>query len=118
MQQTLNSRRSFITAAGLFFATTALKAAPKDFGGSGVRYGMAIDLTRCVGCQSCTMSCMLENDVQPGAFRTIVSEYEAKDKSGKVAVIASLPRLCTTATSQPVSTFVQLGQATKEATAS
>ena len=37
---------------------------------------------------------MLENDVQPGAFRTIVSEYEAKDKSGKMAVIASLPRLC------------------------
>ena len=44
MQQTLNSRRSFITAAGLFFATTALKAAPKDFGGSGVRYGMTIVL--------------------------------------------------------------------------
>ena len=94
MQQTLNSRRSFIAAAGLFFATTALKAAPKDFSSSGVRYGMAIDLTRCVGCQSCTMSCMLENDVQPGAFRTIVSEYEARDKSGKMAVIASLPRLC------------------------
>ena len=51
MQQTLNSRRSFIAAAGLFFATTALKAAPKDFSGSNVRYGMAIDLTRCVGCQ-------------------------------------------------------------------
>ncbi|MGF7442070.1 4Fe-4S dicluster domain-containing protein [Campylobacter concisus] len=94
MQQTLNSRRSFIAAAGLFFATTALKAAPKDFSDSNVRYGMAIDLTRCVGCQSCTMSCMLENDVQPGAFRTIVSEYEARDKSGKMAVIASLPRLC------------------------
>nr|WP_315061195.1 hypothetical protein [uncultured Campylobacter sp.] len=95
MQSTLGSRRSFIAAAGVFIAATALRAAPNKFEKTkGPRYGMVIDLTRCVGCQSCTMNCAMENNVQAGAFRTIVSEYEASDKDGNRAVIASLPRLC------------------------
>ena len=95
MQSTLGSRRSFIAAAGVFIASTALRAAPNKFEKTkGPRYGMVIDLTRCVGCQSCTMNCAMENNVQAGAFRTIVSEYEASDKDGNRAVIASLPRLC------------------------
>jgi molybdopterin-containing oxidoreductase family iron-sulfur binding subunit len=32
----------------------------------GKRYGMVIDLERCVGCQTCTIQCKLENDVPLG----------------------------------------------------
>lgn len=95
MQSTCNSRRSFMATAGLFVAATALKAAPTKFEeGKGERFGMVIDLTRCIGCQSCTMNCAMENDVPAGMFRTIVSEYEAYAKDGKRAAMASLPRLC------------------------
>ncbi len=32
------------------------------------RWGMAIDLKRCVDCQSCTVACKLENGTPPGVF--------------------------------------------------
>ena len=37
---------------------------------------MVIDLTRCVGCQSCTVSCKFENHAPKGFFRTWVSDHE------------------------------------------
>lgn len=30
------------------------------------KYAMVIDLTRCVGCQSCTVSCKFENHAPKG----------------------------------------------------
>ncbi|CZE46523.1 4Fe-4S dicluster domain-containing protein [Campylobacter geochelonis] len=90
-----DKRREFIKKCGLLFASTvSLQASPNVFTNSKTpRYGMVIDLSRCVGCQSCTASCSMENDVPIAQFRTIVSEYEAKDDKGN-GVIASLPRLC------------------------
>lgn len=40
------------------------------------KYAMVIDLTRCVGCQSCTVSCKFENHAPKGFFRTWVSDHE------------------------------------------
>ncbi|MBI2870638.1 MAG: 4Fe-4S dicluster domain-containing protein [Candidatus Omnitrophica bacterium] len=40
------------------------------------RYGMAIDLKRCVACRACTMACKLENKTPPGMFYTRVDEEE------------------------------------------
>ncbi|QUI98481.1 hypothetical protein KCP74_19265 [Salmonella enterica subsp. enterica] len=35
------------------------------------RYAMLIDLRRCIGCRSCTVSCTIEENQTPqGAFRT------------------------------------------------
>lgn len=37
---------------------------------------MLIDLRKCVGCQSCTTSCKIENNVPEGQFRTWVEDKE------------------------------------------
>jgi len=41
-----------------------------------VKWGVAIDLKRCTGCQSCTVACKLENGTPPGIFWTRVLEKE------------------------------------------
>jgi tetrathionate reductase subunit B len=56
------------------------------------RWAMIVDLRRCVGCQSCTVSCAVENRTPEGAFRTIASDYElVRGGRSRRAVV---PRLC------------------------
>ena len=40
------------------------------------RLGMVIDLKKCVGCQTCTVSCKVDNFVPPGIFWNDVYDYE------------------------------------------
>lgn len=99
------SRRAFLGQAAALTAGAALiplaeaEAAindqpPRRGGDSGKRYGMVIDLRRCIGCQACTVSCSLENQAPLGQFRTVVQQYEVADAaSGQVAQFM-LPRLC------------------------
>ncbi|MFB0593687.1 sulfate reduction electron transfer complex DsrMKJOP subunit DsrO [Aeromonas hydrophila] len=60
------------------------------------RYGMLIDLRRCVGCQACTVACTIENQPPLGQFRTTVSQYEVSDVAAleAPASLLMLPRLC------------------------
>ncbi len=57
-----------------------------------MRYGMLVDLKRCIGCHTCTITCKTENDTRPGIFWNQVlieerGEYPAVSKY-------FLPRMC------------------------
>ena len=57
-----------------------------------VRWGMVIDLRRCLGCQSCMVACKAENGVPLGVWRTWVKQVE----KGRFPHVSKsfLPSLC------------------------
>ena len=79
-------------------AQAALPGAP-DFqpprrpGMEGKRFGMLVDMRKCIGCQACTVSCSVENQPPIGQFRTTVLQYEV-DQADRAPAMVSLPRLC------------------------
>ncbi len=76
-------RRDFmkLSLAGLATATLAMqmKTGPREHGGgetSDHRWGMIIDLNKCVGCEECTLACRANNDVPPDISWNRVLEVE------------------------------------------
>lgn len=67
---------------------------PRRPGEPGKRYGMLVDLRKCIGCQACTVSCSIENQAPIGQFRTTVLQYEVNLPDEQQAAMLSLPRLC------------------------
>ncbi|MFC2005618.1 sulfate reduction electron transfer complex DsrMKJOP subunit DsrO [Chloroflexota bacterium] len=56
------------------------------------RYGMVIDLQRCIGCHACTVACKVEHYTGPGIFWCRVSD----DEVGTYPLVSRhfLPKLC------------------------
>lgn len=86
MEETQNkqtcTRRDFLKKSGIVavVAATAIAvgpvaalATPKK---TKIRYAMLIDLRRCIGCDTCTISCKAEANVRLGAFRSYVNKVE------------------------------------------
>ena len=88
-----------VTATGVVVADpaeAAINSQPvRRPGEEGKRYGMVVDIRRCIGCQACTVSCSMENLPPIGQFRTTVLQYEVDTKvEGAPPAMVSLPRLC------------------------
>ncbi len=60
--------------------------------GKRVRWGMVIDMRRCIGCHACAVACKSENAVPLGVFRSWVKQIE----KGRYPVVTKsfLPSLC------------------------
>lgn len=57
-----------------------------------MRYGMVIDLKRCIGCYGCQLSCKAENGTPPGVFFARVLKHE--EGQYPTARLLFLPVLC------------------------
>ena len=57
-----------------------------------MRYGMVLDLERCIGCHACSIACKTENGTSPGVFWSRVFQLE----DGKYPEVRRvyIPRLC------------------------
>jgi len=91
------SRRSFLRGIPvLTIGAVSVPALALAAEAAGPRWGMLIDIRKCVGCQACTIACINENDVPEGSFRTIVSTYSVKqnNQTDQPAGTYVLPRLC------------------------
>ncbi|WP_174509262.1 tetrathionate reductase subunit TtrB [Klebsiella oxytoca] len=97
------SKRHFLKKLGVVTAGASLVPLvqagttfqPQRHGGSEAhRYAMLIDLRRCIGCQSCTVSCTIENQTPQGAFRTTVNQYQVTLEHRDEVTNVLLPRLC------------------------
>ncbi len=57
-----------------------------------MRYGMVIDLRKCIGCHTCTIACKVEHGTRPGIFWNLVVDQEV----GTYPSVRRqfIPRLC------------------------
>lgn len=106
-----SSKRQFLQQLGVLTAGASLVPlaeakfpfSPERHEGSPRhRYAMLIDLRRCIGCQSCTVSCTIENQTPQGAFRTTVNQYQAQREGSQEVTNVLLPRLCNHCDNPPV----------------
>ncbi len=97
-------RRGFLKALGATTAGAALlpllsgrpaaASAPEDATPDPTkRWGMVIDLERCIGCHACTNICKAENQVPLGAYRDWVEEHELGSGTHEARPYF-LPKLC------------------------
>jgi len=56
------------------------------------KWGMVIDLEKCIGCQTCTVACKVGNFVPPNIFWGKVDDYEIGEYPNVTRMF--LPRLC------------------------
>ncbi len=91
------SRRDFLKDLGRITAgapvvaavsATAANAAPAGQH----KWAMVVDIAKCIGCQACTVACIMENRTPEDSFRTFVSTYEVRQ--GERTDLYMLARLC------------------------
>ena len=79
LEADITSRRRFLKRAAAGAGATALGTSAgcaTAVGASPVRWGMIVDLKKCVGCKACTVACKVENHTPPGVAYNVVLEEE------------------------------------------
>lgn len=56
-----------------------------------MRYGMVIDLKKCIGCMACTVACKVENNTRPGVFWNTVKDLESGEYPAVTRVFLPVP---------------------------
>ena len=83
------------------YSSSLIQVFGKDYAGApatsdkkeaGPKWGMVIDLRKCVGCDTCTVSCKAENKTPPGMSYNVVLEQVLGDYPN-ISVV-NLPRPC------------------------
>ncbi len=94
------SRRKFLAASAIAGMGTSVTAAGEKSGaGGGKRYGMVIDLRRCIGCHACSVACKSEFNVPLGVWRAWVTVKEAGEYPNTRR--SFLPKLCNNCRNSP-----------------
>ena len=88
----IDSRRNFLRALPAISAGAVMVPAIAAPAATEQRWAMVVDVQKCIGCQACTLACIMENAVPENSFRTIVSTYEVQE--GAHTGTYMLPRLC------------------------
>lgn len=57
---------------------TPASSPPGSYDLSKHRWGMTIDIDKCIGCGNCVRACEQENDVPPGYYRTWIERYQVQ----------------------------------------
>ncbi len=71
------SRRQFLGTTGIAVAGTVTLTVPlpvRAASKKAPRWGMVMDLRKCIGCRACTVACKAENHVSLGRFRAVIQE--------------------------------------------
>lgn len=56
-----------------------------------MRYGMVIDLKKCIGCMGCSVACKVENCTRPGVFWHTVKDQEIGEYPAVTRVFLPVP---------------------------
>ena len=111
------SRRAFLRGLPVITAGAAATPLPALAGQPGARWGMLVDVRKCIGCQACTIACGNENDLPEDGYRTIVSTYSIKQPAtaGQPAGTYLLARLCNHCDNPPCIPVCPVGATFKRA---
>ncbi|MBF0542112.1 MAG: 4Fe-4S dicluster domain-containing protein [Nitrospirae bacterium] len=70
------TRRNFLKKTGILAASATILGCKETKSTQQKRYAMVIDLEKCIGCHSCSISCKTQFDVPLGVFRSWVKIIE------------------------------------------